>query len=662
MPTINVLRYGSDDPLSEQRSLRAGPLRLIYEGGDLRYIKLGEHEVVRRIYVAVRDRNWGTIPAQLLQEHVEADDASFRITYDVMNQQDELAFAWRGEIVGERDGAIRFSMDGEARSTFLRNRIGFCVLYPAASAGAECQIEHVDGRADVSEFPRLIAPQLIENGRIQPHYPFAEMRALAHKLMPGEWAELRFAGEIFELEDQRNWIDGSYKAYGTPLRLPFPVEIAAGTKVHQAITLTLKDERSVAGDDDVVQAQPFSMFALQRSSLPIPRIGLGMASHGQTLSAAEITRLQALRPAHLRVDLQLPDPGSVDRLEQATREARALGVSLEAAIFVSNKAEAELCELRAALDRIDPPIAAWLIFYVEEITTSPAWVRLARAHLTAYAPEAVFASGTNAYFADLNRARPQTEAPDAIVYSVNPQVHAFDNTSLAETPEVIGMTIESARQFSADKPIIISPITLKPRFNPVATGPECQTAPGELPPQVDPRQMSLFGACWTLASLKYLVEHRAASATYYETTGWRGVLERATGSPLPKQFPSLPGAVFPLYHVLADVNEFAEGTALHTTSSDVLRVNGLAMQKDGVTRILLANMTNSPQLVRAQLPAETARLRVLDERNAESAMRDPERFRAEDGTPIQLTDGDLELTLRPYAIARIDVQEYWSSL
>jgi hypothetical protein len=661
MLSVNVLRYGSETPLREQRSLRAGPLRLIYEGGDLRYIKLGEREVVRRIHVAVRDRNWGTIPAQIMNERVEANDDSFRITYDGMNQQGEIAFAWRGEIAGERDGTIRFSVDGEARTTFLRNRIGFCVLYPAASAGAECRIEHVDGTTDLSEFPRFIAPQLIENGRVQPHYPFAEMRALAHQIMPGAWAEIRFAGEIFELEDQRNWIDGSYKTYGTPLRLPVPVEIAAGTQVRQAITLTLKDERSVASDD-VAQAEPFATFTLDRSSLPIPRIGLGMASHGQALSATEIARLQALRLAHLRVDLQLPDPGSTNRLEQAAREARALGVSLEVAIFVSNNAETELRELRAALDRIAPPIAAWLIFHAEEASTSATWVRLARAQLAAYAPEAIFASGTNIYFTDLNRGRPQAEELDAITYSVNPQVHAFDNASLAETPEVIGMTIESARQFSAGKPIMISPITLKPRFNAVAAGPEYQPAPGELPPQVDPRQMSLFGACWTLASLKYLVEHRVASATYYETTGWRGVLERAAPSPLPEQFPSLPGAVFPLYHVLADVHEFAGGTALRTTSSDVLSVDGLALRKDGVTRILLANMTNVPQRVRAQIPGETALLRVLDERNAETAMRDPEGFRAEAGTPLQSTNGHVELTLRPYAIARVDVQEHWSTL
>lgn len=35
--------------------------------------------------------------------------------------------------------------------------------------------------------------------------------------------------------------------------------------------------------------------------------------------------------------------------------------------------------------------------------------------------------------------------------------------------------------------------------------------------------------------------------------GWRGVMERERGSPSPAEFPSLSGAVFPVYHVLADL-------------------------------------------------------------------------------------------------------------
>ncbi len=57
MLSQNALYYGKEDLLPEQIRLRAGPLSLIYEQGDLRYIKLGDREVLRWVYVAIRDHN-----------------------------------------------------------------------------------------------------------------------------------------------------------------------------------------------------------------------------------------------------------------------------------------------------------------------------------------------------------------------------------------------------------------------------------------------------------------------------------------------------------------------------------------------------------------------------------------------------------------------------
>ena len=96
-------------------------------------------------------------------------------------------------------------------------------------------------------------------------------------------------------------------------------------------------------------------------------------------------------------------------------------------------------------------------------------------------------------------------------------------------------------------------LCLLPRFNPNATGPEPDPAPGQLPPQVDVRQMSIFGAACTVGSLKYLLGSGLEAVTYFETTGCRGLMERVDGCPLSEDFHSDPATVFPLYHVLADV-------------------------------------------------------------------------------------------------------------
>ncbi|MFC1976295.1 hypothetical protein ACFLXQ_07840 [Chloroflexota bacterium] len=649
----NVLYYGKDEPLPEQKALRAGPLSLVYEAGDLRYIRLGNQEILRRVYVALRDRNWGTVMPVLSNVQMDIADDSFRITYDVENKQGDIDFFWQGTITGDAQGTITFKMDGKARSTFLRSRIGFCILYPMECAGLTCRIEHVDGATEESVFPLYIGPQLIVDGQIKPVHPFDEMQAMSYQVVPGLEAEIRFTGDIFEMEDQRNWTDASYKTYCTPLRLPFPVEVKAGTEICQSVTLTLTGEVPKTLTEATEAALTFSIGSSPTNSLP--RLGLGVASHGQPLlSRKELARLKALNLSHLRVGLRLSGPDYEARLRQTTNEANELGIPLEVALFLSDAAADELKAFVSVLKQAKPPVWAWLIFHQAESSTPEKWIKLAREYLADYDPAAKIGSGTNIFFTELNRDRPPVQALDLVCYSLNPQVHAFDNLSLVETLAAQAATVESARQFIGDLPLAVSPVTFKMRFNPHATGPEPEPSPGELPPQVDERQMSLFGVGWTAGSLKYLAESDVQSLTYYETTGWRGVMETKVGSSVPEKFQSLPGSVFPLYHVLADVGEFAGGEVIPTTSSNTLQVDGLAIHKDGKTRLILANLNAEPQQVAVQNLAEQVRVRYLDELNVEEAMQSPEEFRTQPGDFQQTSGGTLKLSLLPYAVARID--------
>jgi hypothetical protein len=648
----NVLYYGKDEPVPEQLALRAGPLSLIYEEGDLRYVKLDDKEILRRVYVAIRDRNWGTVLPVISNVQMDITDDSFRISYDVENKEGDIDFFWKGTITGDDQGTITFTMDGVARSTFLRNRIGFCILHPMELAGSNCRIEHVDGTVEEYDFPQYIAPQFVIDGEVKPVEPFNEMRSMSYQVVPGLSADIRFAGDIFEMEDQRNWTDASYKTYCTPLRLPFPVQVNEGTEVTQSVTVTLTGEIPEVQAEARGRGLSFSVGSSSAGSLP--RIGLGVASHGQPLSEKELDRLKALNLSHLRVDLHLSQPDYEATLRRATTEANELGIPLEIAVIVSDAAADELKALATVLAQVKPPVWAWLIFHEGTTYTSQEWIILAQQHLSDYDPAAKLGSGTNAFFTELNRGRPSFGLLDLVCYSLNPQVHAFDNLSLAETLAAQASTVESTGQFCEGLPIAVSPVTLKMRFNPNATGPEPEPEPGQLPSQVDVRQMSLFGAGWTAGSLKYLAESGPHSVTYYETTGWPGVMETEDGSPMLAKFWSIPGSVFPMYHVFADVGEYAGGDVMPTTSSDALKVDGLAVRKDGRTRVLLANLSPEPQHVSVHNMSQQVRVRHLNETNAEAAMASPEDFRAEQGETVETTQGTLELSLLPYAIARID--------
>ena len=676
MNSKNVLYYGKEEPLPERIPLRAGPLTLSYEQGDLRYIKLGDREILRRIYVAIRDRNWSTILSSFSNIHMDIQADSFHITYEVENKRAEIDFTWKGEISGDAQGKITFSMQGLARSSFMRNRIGFCVLHPAACAGAAARVEHVDGQIESGSFPEIISAD-------QPVQPFAELRSFAHQVSPGVWAEVSFMGDIFEMEDQRNWTDASYKTFCTPLRLTYPVQIETGTQIIQSVTLVIRDKRTTTAKGAALEildrTQPVTFSLQSAKTYPLPHIGLGVASHGQPLNAIEIARLKALHLHHLRVDLLLSSADFPGLLDLAAAQAKALGVSLEVALVLDDHPKEGLARLRQAVERIMPPVTTWLVYPVKEIFKggSPTHqvVEAARKHLSGLIPGARFGAGTNTDLIFMQRTPPPLDLLDFVTFAINPQVHAFDDASIVEALEAQAAAVRTARHISSGKPrctpmypspmysspmysspspVIVSPVTLKPPHNPYATGPAPALLPGELPPQVDPRQMSLLGAGWTAGSLKYLAESGVQSITYYETTGWRGVMETEYGCPMPEVFHSTPGSVFPLYHVLADFGEFSGGEVIHSRSSNALVVDGLSLRKGEKTRVILANFTEESQPVSIQGLGAHAWVRLLDETNAEEALLAPEKFRLSAGVQYPIAGGSLQLTLLPYAVARID--------
>jgi len=275
--------------------------------------------------------------------------------------------------------------------------------------------------------------------------------------------------------------------------------------------------------------------------------------------------------------------------------------------------------------------------------------------LQAVAPGSFFASGTADFFTEVNRTRPESGATSFLCYSNNPQVHAFDNVTMVENLAGQVYNVDSARHFTP-RPVVISPITLRIRNLAQASAEKAGGLP-ELPTDVDPRQLSLFGAGWTLASLSRLATTGFIhSLTYYETTGWRGLMERETGPILQAEFPSAPGVVFPVYHVFADIAEFQPKYVYPTHSSHPLEADGLTLVNgSGKRRILVANLTRDPQELKVKTGTATGQLRYLDETTAEAAVQRPEEFRTWPGERKESVSGKMELKLLPYALARLDL-------
>ncbi len=637
--SANVSRFGKEEPLPQHYALRAGPLSAILEGGDLCYVRLGDNLVILRLYAAIRDRNWNTIEPHYLASEMDRNDDGFTVRFVAENVGHDIDFQWNGLITGTGDGVVTATMDGMARRGFLKNRIGWCVLHPMELAGTAVAVQTPDGVV-AGHFP----------DRIAPHQPFIDMQAITYQTPAGGELEIRFEGDLFEMEDQRNWTDASYKTYSTPLRNPYPLQVHEGDRIWQRVTITAK-QGTWASDERV---GPVRVAIDASRSRPVPPIGLTTAGHGAPLGERDVELLRALRPAHLRVTLDLTHPAWRERLRQAAAEASLLDAALEIEAIAAADGSG-LDDLADALQRCGVEIARVLIFPESGMVTTESVIDAAREAFAEVGLSTLLGGGSRAYFTELNRATLPLAEMDVVGYTLNPQVHAFDNASLTESLAAQGETVRSARAIAGDRPLAVGPVTLRPRFNPNATGAAPEPKPGELPASVDARQPSLFAAGWLAGSVNALGSDGADSLTYFETTGWRGVVERRDHPLRVAAFHSWPGMVFPVYHVLADVAEFRDGEIVAVESADGLRVQALALRDDDQARVLLANMTDEPVEVALELPrGGEARVRRLDDETVDLAASDPAAFR-QAFEPLGVVGPGVALQLLPFGLLTVDV-------
>ncbi len=645
------LLHGTDAPLSEMRTLRAGPVTMLLDGVDLRYLRIGGTELVRRVYTAVRDVDWDTVPCAISGFQVKEGDGGFRLEFDARHSRGEIDFSWRGTISGDASGRVEFVFDGQAAQLCPYNRIGICVHHPWRETKGARFTAHPPGGEIDGTFPDLIGPQRIEDGAY--HALFPAFDRLEVDLAAGGRLVLEFEGDLWETEDHRNWTDANFKTYSTPIGLGRPEPLGAGMALRQRLVVTPVDVPAAAAETG-----PIRLSIGTHTGTRVPAVGLGHDRDHHRADARECELLAALAPRHLRAEVRLDSDDWREALSAAQEAARAIGSHLEVSLHLLGTHAAALDSAAAALAG-GPRVDRVLVINADSRTATPAettraeLVGLVRDAVGESLPGAAFVGGTEIYFTEINRTRPEHTTWDGVCYSLTPQVHAFTDLDVIENLDAQAETVRSAHAIADGKPIAVSPITMRRRVNFHAAGDPPPTPAGELPDSVDVRQSALYGGAWTAGSLKYVSEAGASTVTYYETTGWRGVVERAAGPELPDRFRSVAGDVFPLYHPLADAIEWHGADVLSCTSSDVLAAVGFVVRtNDGATRMLVANLTPGEQDVLVGPLEGDVALRRLNESTAGEAAADPAAFRRR-SRPANAT-GELALSLQPYEVVRID--------
>lgn len=150
------------------------------------------------------------------------------------------------------------------RGDLLTNRTGLCLLHPMHATGWTLQVEHVDGRISRSTFVE----------QVPPWPPFSGVRGIRHEFAPGHWAQVRFTGDDFEFEDQRNNADDSFKTYSRSNTLPRPYVLRGGAAIEQSLTLRI-EPAAVPLDSAHLKARVVNLHAYAEVAR-MPQLGLAI--------------------------------------------------------------------------------------------------------------------------------------------------------------------------------------------------------------------------------------------------------------------------------------------------------------------------------------------------------------------------------------------------
>ena len=556
------------------QKLNAGPLTLEYSEGSLWNIRLGEEEAIRRIYLVFQDINWTSRPFEILEEKWNIADDHFSADLELRGSNDAENFHAKLQIVGSAVGEIKYGFTGSSSTDFMRNRLGLCLLHPIANlAGKSCKLILSGGTKVISEFPNEISPS----------QPFKNLSGISHTLNNGQTLEVKFKGEVFETEDHRNWSDASYKTYCTPIELPFPVKVSKGDQIEQEFTISL------SGQASKVQKLTQSKITISVSELEVslPDIGLNIA---EEYSESDHDEFKEIGIGHLRLNLDL-DEKSKANFSGAVKLSKKFGLKLDLALKATSVNQ--ITEFLHSNEELTMVVRNFLIFSKAHKVTPAEFVATAREFL---GPEKIISAGTDLYFTEINRGSAVVPGVDQVNFSLNPQVHSFDDRTLIQnlaTQEVIAL---NAARIAGSKGVSVGPITLRPRFNPNATQPDKDVSNTALPASVDSRQRTWFNEAWTAISIKYLAQANSInSATYFESVGWRGIRESKSGSKDLINFPSEPSEAFPVWKLFVALKGFSKCRKSASSAPEV--VDSLILRNSETTRLILANFSSETQQV-----------------------------------------------------------------
>lgn len=397
-----------------------------------------EHEILQRIFVTVRDQNWREIAPT--DSKREIDEQAGVATLTVRHESDSVEFEWKGTLrVSDDRHRLHFEFTGRALRDMQVCRVGLVVLHPVESmVGARAiAVGHQSGH----EFSPTehIAPQPVVNGvPLAITEPF--LKLVIERANFGQ-LELTFKGDLFELEDQRNWGDMSFKTYCTPLRLGFPRELKAGTVIQHSVEARFTPSRG----------RLTSTSARYQSGV-FPQLGLEWSRSSWNARASDPV---APNWSHLYFDAGRFENLAELREVLATENTPPLHIGFE----VQNDVPAEAIALFVAYRKR----IAHLFLYGPGTLLPPA-IAFSRWRLglekAAEDWDIPLSAGTRGYFVELNRGTTFDLPVSGISFPLTATVHSDDAETICGNVAAIQDIARTSLRLTGADQVSITPLAL----------------------------------------------------------------------------------------------------------------------------------------------------------------------------------------------------------
>lgn len=556
--------------LTPTQQWRSGPWSLQLRDDEFAEIRFDGRRVLRSVRAVVRDHDWAT--ADLVVDRVRETDSTLTLHVRSVG----LGSSFAGVVwVEARECGLRVICDLESAEPYRTNRTGLVVLHPPQVAGAALEVTHA-GRHDQTRFPEGISP----------HQPVFDIAGLAWE-DDGLAIDIRFEGDVFEMEDQRNWSDASFKTYSRPLALPFPYDVAAGERVVQTVEITVSE----VAEPEPAASEP-TRLTLEATGTVFPDV---LVAASTAPDPAPSVRASG---AGLIVELDLASTNWRAALDRALATGTPVDVRL---VLPKTAADAALDALLARTS--DAEILRIAAFDPDRHVTDAEAAAAVRGALARDGRKVPVIGGARSHFTEYNRehARIPTDL-DGVVIATTPLFHALGTEQLIESVAMQRLIAQQAVEMADGAPVHIGPIALRPRFNNVATAPQPAPTRDDLAEGYgaqftgadDPRQFAPELGAWAVASAAALAVPGVASVTWFEQWGPRGI-HTSEGTPLP---------VATAITALADQSG---GALLSAASPDGLVWAVGVRAQDSTWTALLANLDGVPRPVELDVDGQARR-------------------------------------------------------